>query len=288
VDGTGAFLDTTYHRQMAGSFVRELCHPDIPGVRRYWRGPDAIDTFLSGPAPRVVAEAIRYAVVPNAAKPTVVPTGLGTAAVFYPTSPTPLTDLKDQVFLTGYSRGAATMLDVAVLLKDYGIPVEAMFLFDSVTQSPWLRADRIPSNVKAFYHAKRSANSGSRTSWGNSTAQPDAGVVPDEKPFMTTHGGMGGVPWGEAGLLKPAPIDYLAPAGQPLWAPMAGYGPQFITPTQAAEAMVRRNPEKYADKIFEGAPHWAFTNVTVAQERLGMGAVRHWMWERLRKHGVVG
>ena len=154
VDGTGAFNNKQYKREMSGSFVRRICRLNLAGGR-YWRGPYAIDTFMSGPNPRAVAEVIRMAVVPNAAPPQIYAGGMSPPLIVYEKSETMRSDLKDRVFLTGYSRGGATVLDVAVLLKGYGIPVEAMFLFDSVTRSPWLSGEIIPDNVKVCYHAKR-------------------------------------------------------------------------------------------------------------------------------------
>ncbi len=287
-DGTGPFANKRCAAAMRGSFVNPLCGPPRAGAR-YWRGPDAIDTLLSGPAPRVVAEAVRYAVVPNAARPKVVPAGMGPPLIVYPTSKEPLKDLKDKVFLTGYSRGGATVLDAAVILKDYGIPVEAIFLFDSVTRSPWLSGAVVPANVKHCYHAIRESAGGSRRSFGNSPAVAAAGVDYDPKHFPTTHAGMGGVPWGAAGLVKPAAVPLWPALGQPGWPPIGpSFGPTFVTPGQVAAEMVRDNPGKYADKIYEGAPDWAFTNLTVAQERLGMDAVREWMWGHVRRHGLAG
>jgi hypothetical protein len=290
VDGTGPFFNRDYETAMRGSFVNQLCGPPKIGAR-YWRGPDAIDTFMGGPAPRVVAEAIRYAVVPNAAQPQVISTGLGPPAILYPTSKEPLTNLTDKVYLTGYSRGGATVLDVALILKNYGIPVEAIFLFDAVTRSPWLSGEVIPANVKHCYHAIREPKSGSRRSFGNSRAVAAAGVKYYPEYFLTTHAGMGGVPWGQAGLVKPAAVPLYPPAGQPVWPPVGqgfGHGATIVTPGQVAAEMVRANPGEYADKIYEGAPDWAFTTVTVAQEKLGMDAVRVWMWEHVHRHGLAG
>jgi len=291
VDGTGAFWNSTYKEEMKNSFVSELCGASTlsssagnvaTGVGHYWRGPDSIDTFMSGPNPRAVAEVIRRAVVPAAAPPKVIPVGLGMPVVIYPKANAPLTNLKDQVFLTGYSRGAATVLDVAVLLNDYGITVEAMFLFDSVTRSPWLSATVVPANVKNCYHAMRNPVGGSRVSFGNSAPTPAKGVnyVPEAK-FLTTHGGMGGTPWGAGGLIAAGPV------GVQELTRMAAMSRSAVTPGQMAEAMVHDQPQKYGDKIYEGAPDWRFTTVTVAQEEAGKKQVREWMWQHLKMHKLV-
>lgn len=292
VDGTGAFWNSTYKKEMRNSFVSELCGAKESasdasylrsGDKHYWRGPDGPDTFLSGPNPRTVAEVIRKAVVPNAPPPQVVGgLGMGPPVIVYPTSATMLTNLKGKVFLTGYSRGAATMLDVAVLLKGYGIPVEAMFLFDSVTKTPWLKADVLPSNVKNCYHAKRNPTTFSRVSFENSDFKPQAGVnLVSEDKFLTTHGGMGNTPWGAGGLVKAGPFGV-----KELYRVM-GQARSVPTSRQVAEAMVKDEPFKYGDKIYEGFPDSRFTTVTVAQETRGAAEVREWMWGHLRAHKVV-
>ena len=279
VDGTGPFWNKVYNLEMSNSFVSKICG----GVKSptYWRGPDAIDTFLGGPNPRVVAEAIRMAVVPNAAPAQLGLSPFGAPAIVYPTSSTELSGLKDKVFLTGYSRGAATVLDAAVFLKEYGIPVEAIFLFDSVTRSPWLSGKVIPDNVKACYHAMRNELSKSRRSFGNSQVVCENSKKTKyeaDNTFRTTHAGMGGTPWGEKGLLKPlTTLNRIVDVAT---------GGALQTPTDRAREMLTKYPEKYADKIFEGVPDWAFTDVTVRQEAAGMAVVCSWMGERLALHGI--
>lgn len=292
VDGTGPFSDADYASSMARSFVSQLCAPSTAHVKMYWRGPDALDLF-KGPSPQLVADTIRNAVAPGWRPP---PNpglpGLGFPPAVFPSGPAPGGGPIPPVFLTGYSRGGATVIDAAVILKKYGIPVEAMFLFDAVTRSAWLSGAVIPSNVKVCYHAMRDPDARSRRSFGNSKAQPEAGVIYEKKIAFTTHAGMGGVPWGENGIIRPAATPYWSsdlPAWAPTLTPGIGFAPLMTIPSpqDVAEDMVRRNPTRYGDKIYEGAPDWAFTEVTVPQEQLGMDAVRLWMWERLRKHGVV-
>ena len=96
---------------------------------------------------------------------------------------------------------------------------------------------------------------------------------------------MGGTPWGEGGLIKPGPgpgvNELLRSANNPMG------GPSYVSPQQIAEARVRDEPWKYGDKIYEGAPDWRFTTVTVAQEWAGKNEVRRWMWNHLRRHRCV-
>jgi len=273
VDGTGPFSNTEYRSSMENSFVSRICKWQGARFKRYWRGPDGIDTLLSGPNPRAVADEIRSAVAAPTEGRSMFPNLFGMPPVFCPpTFPEP-GEVPVQVFLTGYSRGAATVIDAAGILKEYGIAVEAMFLFDSVTRSPWLSGKTISSNVKNCYHAKRSSLARSRISFGNSPAVPEKGVKYDcANHFFTTHAGMGGTPWGPGGLLKP-----VSPQGSPIL---------FPSPTDIAAVMVYEFPDKFADKIYEAAPDWNFTAVTVDQERLGMNLVHDWMWRRLNNHGI--
>jgi hypothetical protein len=64
-----------------------------------------------------------------------------------------------RIFLVGYSRGGSECIFLANLLQRAGLVVEAMFLFDAVNMTFDLaQFRRIPSNVKACYHAYRNPN----------------------------------------------------------------------------------------------------------------------------------
>ena len=89
------------------------------------------------------------------------------------------------------------MIDVAVILKEYDIKVEAMFLFDAVDRSLRLSGDVIPNNVEYCYHAFRHPASKSRESFGNTGTRSQHGVNFEKAYFMTTHGGLGGSPWND-------------------------------------------------------------------------------------------
>jgi hypothetical protein len=246
VDGTGLWRDSDYKVAMAGSFVNMLCNHG----GKYWRGSDAIDTHFSAPTPNAVATEIMRQMrnSPNSLK----------------------------VYLTGYSRGGAAVIDAASVLKSFNIPVEAMFLFDSVARSLTLSGTAIPCNVLKCYHALRSPLSGSRPSFGNCGKVAENAASYDSMEFLTTHGGMGGVLWGTAGLVKPAPprpkvSDFVR----------IKYG----SPPPTPEDRVRDDPS-LADKIYEGFPD-DFTNITVDQERNGMRQVQAWMSLRLSRHGLT-
>lgn len=265
VDGTGDFTDKSYKDGMKGSFVSQVCgltgdawqpHAlDLSRGRVYWRGPDATSLF-GAPKPAVVAK---------------------WAEMYHRKG--------EKVFLTGYSRGAAIVIDAAIELSTKKIPVEAMFLFDAVNRLSRLDAEIVPGNVRRCYHAVRHPNSGSRNSFGNcglKAANSDGFKL---KVFESTHGGLGGTPWGKSGLVPAGPMG-VTELIQSAARANAGGGAAVITPRQMAAAMVHDEPHKYGNKIYEGAPDWAFTNVTVDQEHKGMRAVGGWMEKFLRQHGI--
>jgi hypothetical protein len=258
VDGTGAWGDVQYKKEMQNSFVSQILRGSPVPKKVYFRGPEGAG-LLKITSPQGLAWGIES-----------------------------LYEKGDKtVFLTGYSRGAATVINAAALLKGK-VPVEALFLFDAVDRSVLLDAETIPNNVKHCYHAIRSTDARSRQSFGNCGLIAELGVSVVTNRFFTTHGGMGGTPWGEAGLLKPPPGPAFSPFDDPTWpGPIGPTTAPIMTPQQVAEAMVRKFPERFADKIYEGAPDWDFTNVTPEQEKLGMDKVKNWMWPHLRKHGVV-
>lgn len=243
VDGSGPFRDATYNAAMADSFVRRIWSTSkLRGAKLYYRGPD------SG------------GLVSNMARP----------AVIIRRDLTHRIRAGDRtIVLIGYSRGAAIMINTAALLHDREIEVEAMFLFDAVDRSLELsRTGLIPANVKTVYHAVRDPRTGSRTSFGNCGLRAESGVVYGDggpQRFFTTHAGMGGVPWGQAGMLDPSLRRTI----------------EFGLHDRAGrQRMLNTIP------ITEGT-FGSETAVTPTQEQRGMDRVQHWMWGHLRRHGVV-
>lgn len=99
---------------------------------------------------------------------------------------------KDQIriVLTGHSRGGLIAICVA---RKLCLPVYFMALYDAVDMHPTLEADLI-DNTDHVAHAIRSAELGSRESWGNCGLRT-AGIFPiEQKEFYTSHGGIGGDP----------------------------------------------------------------------------------------------
>lgn len=124
------------------------------------------------------------------------------------------------VFLIGWSRGAAACVQVALDLKraNYSKKIDAMFLFDPVDQdgSTGDFLDTVPSNVINCYRAKATKKSWSdRQLFPTCANKYEAGVNYVTKDFHTSHGGISGTEGGTAGD---------AGAGNWMWTHMARHG----------------------------------------------------------------
>jgi pimeloyl-ACP methyl ester carboxylesterase len=102
-----------------------------------------------------------------------------------------------QIFLIGWSRGAAACIQVALDLERGGFsrPVDAMFLFDAVDQDGSTNdfLNFIPGNVRTVYHAiaiKKSWLDNRIFPTCGRTSAPGVNVV--AKEFNTSHGGIAG------------------------------------------------------------------------------------------------
>ena len=220
VDGTGPANDKAYAKEMKNSFVRAIAHSAKDSPRYYGRGPDWTGVGRKLIRPQYVAETV----MSNRSR------GSG------------------RVFLTGYSRGAAIVIHAARLLRDKGVRVDALFLFDAVDRSIMLEASVIPKNVGVAYHALRDPTTSSRESFGNCGLRAEGGVELKMRWFYTTHGGMGGSPLGKTAVKK---------------------GTTVIN-------------EGIGAAWYDGK-----TKVTPRQEAAGMQKVREWMWMHLRAHKVL-
>ena len=251
VDGTGKRDTAEYFTKMQNSFVLQIYGMSIVPGRRYYRGPDAAGLPYSAggkqiPPAAVVAEIAQ------------------------------MWSLGDhKLFMTGFSRGGATVIDTAALLQQQrkDIEIEAMFLFDAVDRSVALsKTKSIPSNVKKCYHAIRAEygyftwdDVASRESFGHCglDAQGDPTTL-IKRAFVTTHGGMGGCCFGER-------------EGIP--------GLQPIKPNASPAERSARAEFLAQTPIRDGFPDFK-TRLTVAEEAMGCREVADWMSERLVKHQV--
>lgn len=102
---------------------------------------------------------------------------------------------RDDVYLIGWSRGAAACIQVAYNLKAKGRSIEAMFLFDAVDQDTSTNSDLrvIPGSAKNVFHAIAT-----RKNWLDRQIFPTCGKRAENgvnlvaKDFDTTHGGIAG------------------------------------------------------------------------------------------------
>lgn len=196
---------------------------------------------------------------------------------------------EEPVFLAGYSRGAAIVIQAARDLNLDDIPVQAMFLFDAVDRSRTLGGTEvIAANVLHVYHAVRDGAARSRMSFGTTGRRAFHGHAYKEKAFRTTYGGMGGCPWDASGMPFREQLEYaLAPQARRRW--LREHTRVQEGAAEAFGALAARlfdwTSEGYLGEQF-GSPQGE-TTLTISDEELGMRSVQRWMWKWLRHHGVV-
>ena len=193
VDGTHDKPDEEYKKDFANSFVRRLANMAGSGglwtEAFYHRGP-----YNFGTDTAVFARIVHDKLVEKWK------TGEARA-----------------IFLTGYSRGGAAVIEIAKWLKEEeNIPVECLILFDPVdrttTVGGWIYNTPIPSTVKRVIYAQRDVQRTlSRISFGHcglTKENPALSLTPQK--FFATHGGLGGVPWDKAvDPILGTPIPYI-------------------------------------------------------------------------------
>jgi hypothetical protein len=254
VDGTGPSDDDEYLAAMVHGFVRQISQRSLlPKVTtKYYRGPEPKGiTKLVTPATVVMHSIVPY-----------------------------LQGGDRQIFMIGYSRGGGVVIEAASILNALNpdIKVEALFLFDAVSRDLLLNAEVIPANVNHCIFARRDRLTESRRSFGNCGLQLANGGRPLIRDFFTTHGGMGGTPWGNTGV--------------------PGMTQALSKTNPATQALLTRNRdsmfivEDFVDSLgidMDGSidRHGHATKVTIAQEIKGMQEVKDWMWYLLRKHLVM-
>lgn len=123
------------------------------------------------------------------------------------------------VFLAGYSRGGAAVIEVCKWLKDRGIPVECLILFDPVDRTPGVGDifydTPITDNVRNVIHVVRDPSAKSRESFGNCGKQRqnwEKTKGPGPIPFFGTHASIGGTLWPDppdGGFINEGAPDFL-------------------------------------------------------------------------------
>lgn len=193
VDGTGEWGNEGYETTFENSHVNNLYKHWNEGPSYYKRGPVTLDNKIDNWT-RLQAYRIFEFVTAhwrNAGK--------------------------KGVFLAGYSRGGAAVIEVAKWLKAENIPVDCLILFDPVDRTgqvgfPW-RDTPIVDTVRQVIYAQRSYLAKSRESFGNcgTVIEDRSKTRLDFNIFNCTHGGVGGVPWTtpETGYINESFPDFM-------------------------------------------------------------------------------
>jgi hypothetical protein len=267
IDGSGPEDLGEYGRAFAHSFLRQAQTASTQENNRWHEGPDPSGHIRYNDLTAIAVEAIRLHREERAAR--------SDAA---------------QVFLGGYSRGAAGIVHVAYLLEDMHIDVDGMFLFDAVDRSVHigdsLRAgnvDVVPANVRAVYHARRHPGGESRESFSNTATRAATSGAYREAFFLTTHGGMGGTPWGATGLLPAARRDYGSRHTAPAYRDWIRRHSHIVEPFADGSNGI---DEAAAATLF-GEPSDGMTELTIETEEIGSQACIDWMWAKMLLLGAV-
>ncbi len=183
VDGTSIENDQDYEVTFRNSNVHQLYRTWSHGPADYKRGPNALDT-RPDISTEHQARAIKDFVVSQ----------------WGPYRRGPVHG--KAVFLAGYSRGAAAVIEVCKWLKDYAIPVECLLLYDPVDRSfgvgDVFNNTPIADNVRNVIHVVRDPAARSRESFGNCGSKRENWTKtkgPGPIPFFGTHAAMGGTLW---------------------------------------------------------------------------------------------
>lgn len=267
IDGSGPEDMGEYMRAFEHSFLNQALASSTQENRRWHAGPDPTGHVRYNDLAAIAAEAVvlRGQEV----------TQHGDAA---------------KVFLGGYSRGAAGVVHVAYLLEDMHIPVDGMFLFDAVDRSIHIgdslrtgNVDVVPANVLAVYHARRDPAGGSRESFSNTATRAAAAGAYRERLFLTTHGGMGGTPWGASGLLPAVRRDYDTRGTDPRVRAWIRRHSHIVEPFFDGSNGL---DEAAAATLF-GEPSDGMTELTIETEEIGSQACIDWMWDKMIRLGAV-
>lgn len=267
IDGSGPDDDGEYASAFRHSFIHQMVQQTTQARREYYRGPNGaglhqVDLSELARESRELHEA-------------------DVAAGGTP-----------KVFLAGYSRGAAGVVHVAYILATWGIQVDGMFLFDAVDRSiliadtlaPGMNVDTVPENVLAVYHARRDPAAESRESFSNTATRAARPAAYRERFFLTTHGGIGGTPWGASGLRTRDRLLYESPDADRAARLRVGHGARIVEPfvdgTDGADEAL--TAWLVGGELSDGA-----TTLTMAQEETGAQATIDWMWDKMIRLGAV-
>ena len=238
VDGTGDGDNDVYRADFANSHIRRM-YQGWQGRSYYNRGPTNSGFSTDEKAAQVVLRATE----------------------FWKTAQNLRSPMGTRIFLGGYSRGAAAVVEAAYLLGKKDIPVHALLIFDAVDRATGIQnSDTIPSNVTFCYHARRDPAAGSREFFGNTAYNYERKwTFYQQKFFHGSHGAIGGTPWKTFNRRDEV---------------------QELTDAQMAAGIIAagRNTELRRQVILN-----TYTNVTREQEVAASAASGSWMTLRLEE-----
>lgn len=200
----------------------------------------------------------------------------------------------DRIFLTGYSRGGAAVIQAAAFLVLRNIPVHAMFLYDAVDRAAGIvAAEWIPPNVRHCYHAVRDPKARSRKYFGNCGLLKPSNVQLEIKPFMGTHGALGGLPWSAAHVSRNGRINEHGAATEG-----AAGTAKMLAKGAVALGIVAAGPAGFltASRMIEAGSLMAehatrnalSTAITPEQDKRTALQVGQWMYDNLRRSLLPG
>lgn len=279
IDGTGVFDGDDYEKDFANSHVKKISNLGIFDTKHYIRGPYSI-----GITTQARANLMAMWIMQQYALQKTLRAATKVANAFRKD------DEKEDnpiVYLTGYSRGGAAVINVCHQLKTWGIPVHCLMLFDAVDRSPMGNTDVIPSNVKYAFHARRDPKARSRESFSNCGLRADPGVIYKEKYVFATHGGVGGTPWAKEHAGPGRYINELDEETQGAITSSFSNGGNIFGRAAAAAAgplspiispIAGRAGEQYGkNKAAELIQTHGNTQVTVEQDKAGSSESWRWM-----------
>lgn len=174
VDGTGPDSDAAYRQELGASFCSQIAQ--MTGGE-YFRGPTLWGSEVEKISQRAADAAMALV---GAGKP---------------------------ALLAGYSRGGCAVILAAKILKERGVRVQAMFLFDAVDMqvSDMSSSQVIGDNVDYVAHATSARDLlfwiqnpiKSRFYFYNTGRWLSGSGVMAERSFTGSHGAIGGAPWSD-------------------------------------------------------------------------------------------
>ncbi|MBK8520975.1 MAG: hypothetical protein IPL54_08865 [Chitinophagaceae bacterium] len=289
IDGTGEASDSQYAETMKNGFLKQLEKESPIYPKVYFRGP----TWSGQECEEIVDRALNWISrnmqnMPQGRVPELYLAGYsrgGTIAIAIAQKIQKLADNPDEQLR--YDRGTYmispdnTSKFQAELYNSYARSwfslnrnIKCLALFDAVDRALSLNTDVIPRNVKMVYHALRSPTAGSRRSFANTGIAHESGSsYYNERHFLCSHAAMGGVPW-----TGDRPTEF-TPVVKTFVRVVNTFS---LVDTTTVIDIVRDEGIGYGPVKWISKPL-----LTEQQDKIGSRHVHEWMWENMRKHGMI-